>query len=350
MRRTDRGMEVRYAMLLLMPVLAVAGCSGAGDDGEATGEPVAQVSLARAATGDVAQTITIYGEIERSGRAQVVLGAPMEAIVERIDAPAGATVAAGGIVARLRPSPASRAQLQAAKTDASAAAAALSRAERLRADGLASDADVEAARARSAAASALAASLAERRSALLLRAPGAGFVDAVAASPGELVQPGSIVATITRSGNAQARFGIDPARARSIAAGFPLEIHAGDGSPPFAVPIKSVSPVASAQTRLASVVADIPASHGLTAGLPLSARIVTRASRRTVSVPYAALLDDGGQPYVFVVIRGVAHRRDVRIGADDGQAVAILSGVREGDMVVIDGGTGIEDGMKVRSR
>lgn len=341
---------MRYAILCLLPMFMLTGCSGTSDESEATSDPVAQVSLARAVIGDVAQTITVYGEVERSGGTQVVLAAPMEAIVEQIDAPAGSKIAAGQVVARLRPSPASRAQLQAAEADSSAAKQALARAERLRNDGLASDAEVEAARARSIAASALRASLVERSSALTLRAPGAGFVDSIAANTGDMVQPGGVVAALVRTGRAKARFGIDPALVHGLAAGMQLEIHPSDNSPAFTVAIESVSPVASVQTRLASMLADIPASHGLSAGLPLSARVVTQASRKAVSIPYAALLDDGGQPFVFVVIKDVAHRRDVKVGADDGRAVAILSGVQEGDMVVTAGGTGIEDGMKVRTQ
>ncbi|MFX9246791.1 HlyD family efflux transporter periplasmic adaptor subunit, partial [Acinetobacter baumannii] len=84
-------------------------------------------------------------------------------------------------------------------------------------------------------------------------APHAGYVDTTGASAGDLVQPGTVIATLSRVGAVKARFGIDPALARNLAPGSPIEIHPGDGSPPFTVPIASISPVAHAQTRLASV-------------------------------------------------------------------------------------------------
>jgi RND family efflux transporter MFP subunit len=336
--------------ILAAAMLALAGCSGSSGETEQGADPVALVSLAKAGTGDISQTVTLYGEIERGGDSQVVLSAPVEATVVGIEAPAGSAVAAGQIIARLRPSPASLAQYRAASADAVAAGQALARAQRLRADGLGSDAEVEAARSRSAAASALLASLGERNAALILRAPHAGFVDSTGASTGDLVQPGVVVATISRAGGAKARFGIDPARLRGLSAGMPLEIHPGDGSSPFTVPIASISPVAHAQTRLASILVDIPASQGLAAGQPLSARVVTQSTQAAVTIPYAALLDDGGQPFVFVVNGGIARRRDVRIGANDGKTVAVLDGVREGDMILTAGGTAVEDGMKVRTR
>lgn len=339
---------MKYAIPTLMLMLATTGCSSTRDGAATTSEPAALVALAQARTSDVAQTMTIYGEIERSGDTQIALTAPVEAVVEQIVVPAGAAVTAGQIVARLRPSPASREQLHTAQAEARAAELALARAERLRKDGLSSDAEVESARARSVAVSALNASLRERNSALMLRATVAGFVDSVAASPGDLVQPGTAIATLTRSDRTRARFGIDPARVSTLVTDMPIEIHPSDNSPSFTVPIASVSPLVSAQTRLASILADIPASRGLAAGLPLSAKVVTQASRQTVSVPYAALLDDGGQPFVFVVTKDIAHRHDVTVGAINGPTAAILSGVQEGDMVVTSGSTALEDGTKVR--
>ncbi len=337
--------------IFLLPILlALAACSGGSTEETGDVTPVALVSLGKAANGDIAQSVTLYGEIERGGDSQIVLAAPVEATVISIDAPVGTAVAAGVIVARLRASPVSQAQARAAAADATAAQQALARAQRLRTDGLASDADVEAAKSRAAATSALTASFNQRNADLTLRAPHAGYVDTTGASAGDLVQPGVAIVTLSRAGMVKARFGIDPTLARSLAQGSAIEIHPGDGSPHFLVPIASISPVANAQTRLGSILVDIPAQRGLAAGQPLSARVVTRASRAAVTVPYPALLDDGGQPFVYVVKDGVAHRRDVETGASDGTSAAIRRGVSAGDLVIIDGSTAVEDGMKVRTK
>lgn len=341
---------MKRLQLLLPLVMALAACSGSGADQGATAEPVALVKLAKATTGDIAQSVTLYGEVDRGGDSQIVLAAPIEATIVSIDAPAGSAVTIGQTIARLRASPASKAQLRAASADAAAASQALARAQRLRADGLASDADVEAARARSAAASALIAAFNQRRADLTLRAPHAGFVDATGASTGDLVQPGTAIATLSRSGALKARFGIDPALVGSLAPGNPIEIQPSNAAPPFTAQIASISPVAQVQTRLATVLVAIPAGQGLAAGQPLSARVLTRGAHAAITVPYAALLDDGGQPFVFVVKQGVARRRDVTVGASDGSIAAILKGVAEGEPVIVDGTTGVEDGMKVRTR
>ena len=67
-----------------------------------------------------------------------------------------------------------------------------------------------------------------------------------------------------------------------------------------------------------------------------------------VSVPYVALLDDGGQPFVFIVKNGIAHRRDVVVANEGEDGVSLTSGITVGEQVVTAGGTGLEDGIKVR--
>lgn len=332
----------------LVTLAACSASDGAGDDAAAA--PVALVSLAPATQGRIAQTVELFGEVERGGANQSVLSAPVEATVESIAISPGDAVRTGEVIARMRPSPGTRAQADAAAAQARAAAQSLARAMRLKADGLASDADVEAARAASAAASAQATALSRQEAGLVLRAPRSGYVVTLGANPGNLVPPGTAVATISSGGAPVGRFGIDPETAAKLSPGMPVEVSGAAGGATIAATIASISPVADPQTRLATVIVRLPAGQGLAAGQTLTARVPVAESDDAVTIPYAALLDDGGQPFVYVVEQGVAHRRDVITGATDGARVAVLKGVSAGQQVVTAGGTGVEDGMKVRTR
>ena len=185
---------------------------------------------------------------------------------------------------------------------------------------------------------------------LTLRARAAGTVESVPVNPGDLVAAGSTVATLVRSGAGRAGFGIDPAAATRIRPGTRIRVGAASGRPTLTVPVESIDLTADPQTRLASLYARIPAQAGLGAGQPLTAQVPLAASTDAITVPYAALLDDGGQPYVYVVKGGVAHRHDVVTGPSNGQRIAIEKGVAPGEKVVTAGGTALEDGMKVRTK
>lgn len=330
--------------------LAVLGGCSAGSGDASGGDPVALVTLGVAQKGAVAETVTLYGAVEAGPEAQYVLAAPVEALVAAVDAPAGSAVRAGQIVVRLQPSPTSRADFAKAIADARTANAALARTRRLRADGLASDADVEAARAAAAAADALKASVDTRSADLNLRARDTGHVDSATVRPGDMVAAGATVATLSRAGDLRARFGTAPAVARKLGPGAMLRIAPAGGGEPFDVPILSVNPAVDPQTRLASVYAAVAAGHGIAPGQPLSAQAPVAAASNALTIPYAALFDDGGQPYAYVVEAGVAHRRDVATGPSSGDRIVITQGLSAGDKVVTAGGTAVEDGMKVRTK
>jgi RND family efflux transporter MFP subunit len=328
--------------------LLASACSGAGETDNAA-EPIALVRLAPATQGASAQQITLYGAAESGPSGRLALVSPAEAKVVAIDAPVGTPTKAGQVVVRLAASPTMRAEAARAASDASAASKALARAMRLRADGLMSDADVETARAAAASAGALRASFDARAGDLTLRAAAAGVVDNVAVAPGELLQPGAAVASITRMGDVRVRFGVDADTARSIRLGMTLRIAGAGGRPPVSIAVESISPVVDPQTRLASVFGRAPAGSGIVAGQTLTA-VIDIDRGPGLSIPYSALLDDAGQSYVYVVAGSVAHRRDVVTQPASGDRVTILKGVRPGDQVVVEGGTALEDGMKVRTK
>ena len=331
-------------------LLLLAACSGGGDSTGQAPTPTALVTLGQATEGSIAETVKLYGVAEAGPAGSLALSAPTEGIVARIAAPVGTRVARGQLVVQLSPAPNTRLDLSRASADARAADAAYARAKRLRADGLTGDSEVETARAAAQSADATLASFRGRAGSLALKAPASGYVASVANNPGDLVQAGASIAVITSANGLRARFGADPTIAGALSPGGSIRISATGGRAPVSVPIQSIDPVVNPNTRLQSVFATLPPSFGAGPGEMLQGEVATQTQGRAVTIPYTALLDDGGQPYVYVVINGVAHRRDVQPGPTGGDRVAIVKGVSAGDQVVTDGGTAVEDGMKVRTK
>jgi multidrug efflux pump subunit AcrA (membrane-fusion protein) len=65
------------------------------------------------------------------------------------------------------------------------------------------------------------------------------------------------------------------------------------------------------------------------------------------AIPLSAVMERQGAKGVLVVAKGVAQFRPVSLGLRDGQRVAVLEGVKEGEMVIVNP-AGIEPGKKVR--
>jgi HlyD family secretion protein len=75
--------------------------------------------------------------------------------------------------------------------------------------------------------------------------------------------------------------------------------------------------------------------QGLGHGYAVEAQIVTWSGEDVLKVPSSALFREGSDWAVFLASNGVAELRKVEIGHDNGQNAEILSGLSEGDMVVL---------------
>lgn len=85
-------------------------------------------------------------------------------------------------------------------------------------------------------------------------------------------------------------------------------------------------------------------------GYRVEAAIVTWESDDVVQVPVASLFRSGGQWAVFRVEGGRARLTSVEVGRDNGRMAQVLSGLRDGDSVVLYPGETLSDGTRVQRR
>src|SRR5204862_6362864 len=83
------------------------------------------------------------------------------------------------------------------------------------------------------------------------------------------------------------------------------------------------------------------------AGTPVQVDIDAEQHTNVVLVPAAALVRDGEQTAVFTVMGDKAQRRPVQAGLTDGSDLEIVSGLKAGEMVIVEGQNGLPDAAKV---
>ncbi len=339
-------MRLLTATCLAMLAASLAGCSSDPAD-ENAAKPVASIQTAIAASGSVAQTVPLYGIAEPASGAETAITVPAEARLTHLLVTNGMHVDAGQTIATMSASPASQLEAAKAGVDAATSAAALARTKRLRADGLASDADLEAAQSAAHAAALTRDNLAARIGKLTLRAPLRGNVEGLTAHEGDLVPMGTTLARVVSGNRLRARFGISPALARSLHAGMPLAIMQRTRDTRLMTTVQSVDPVIDPATRQASLIALLPAGNAVSPGEIVEASVDIAGADSGVTVPYAALIDEGGESFVYVIENGVAHRRPVTVAQATDTMLAITKGLKSGERVAISGGTALDEGMKV---
>jgi RND family efflux transporter MFP subunit len=85
----------------------------------------------------------------------------------------------------------------------------------------------------------------------------------------------------------------------------------------------------------------------LAAGTPVQVDIDAEQHTNVVIIPAAALVREGEETAVFVAIGDKAQRRPVQIGLSDGTDIEIVSGLKAGEMVIVDGQAGLPDDAKI---
>ncbi len=169
-----------------------------------------------------------------------------------------------------------------------------------------------------------------------IRAPFDGIVVKRMADVGTLVGPDTAVFTVASIARVRAVAYVpatdavlidDTARANLS---FP-----GSGIAPIQTPLARVGGAVNPMTQEVRVEAHID----LPAGLPASSYVrfnLTLKSRTNVRVVPGKALHVAGKPHHLYIYRnGICHLVAVKTGADDGNKVEILSGVKPGDKVVV---------------
>lgn len=116
----------------------------------------------------------------------------------------------------------------------------------------------------------------------------------------------------------------------------------------FAGTIESVS-AKSDDAHTYPVEISLPNSkeHPLKAGMFASVAFAGLSDGRVLTVPREALLGSFKAPQVFVVENGAAHLRDIVVSREVDRSLEVLSGLGEGDTVVVNGQNNLKENIPV---
>lgn len=341
-------------LTLSATALMLAACGG---DGEAApgqgrpggaGRPVPAVETALAATGDVAREVSVSGVVEpiRTVGVNSQLGGAVTAVtVEE-----GALVQRGQILARLDDRELA-AQEASAEATYNVAEAAFERAEQLRGRQVITIGEYERDRTAFAAAAAQLDQIRTRRGYATVRAPVAGVVLEKRVEAGDAVGTQTRLFTIGDVSTMVVRVAVSELDVVELSAGSPAAVLL-DAYPGRQLNgrIRRIFPAADPATRLVPVEVALESRDAAIARPGFLARVLFQlgAKQDVVLVPASAVVSGTGSEAVFVVENGRALRRTVETGATSQGQVEIVSGLRQGEAVVVSGSSTLRDGSEVR--
>lgn len=175
-----------------------------------------------------------------------------------------------------------------------------------------------------------------------VRAPVSGLIVARTVVLGQIVSPGTPLFRLVRQGALELNAQVPESDLPGLAPGQTAQVSFSDLGE-VTGRVRIVTPVVDPQTRVALARISLPFRAGVRPGMFGTARIAL-ASAPTVVVPQTAIVYRGAASGVFVLDSGNHARfRAVQTGARIGNDVAV-TGVNDGERVVIDGAGFLGDG------
>lgn len=110
------------------------------------------------------------------------------------------------------------------------------------------------------------------------------------------------------------------------------------GEEPFAGTIVTISPAADSQSNTFPITIEIPnGEHKLKPGMFAEIKLALETKENVLVLSKQAVIDSGDKKYVYVVQDNKAIQTEIATGVEDDTRVEVLSGIKDGDDIVLTG-------------
>ncbi|HST45925.1 MAG TPA: efflux RND transporter periplasmic adaptor subunit, partial [Luteimonas sp.] len=343
----------RVSLLRCCLLLAGVGVlSACGEDGEAgagnrTGaEQAAVVTTAVVALQRFSDRIDALGTVK--ARESVDITAKVSETVQQVHFESGDAVAAGAPLVTLSGQQ-QQAGLAAAEAAALEAQQLYARQESLASQQLIARAAFDAQRATRDSARAQVSEIQANLRDRVIRAPFAGVLGIRQVSPGALVTPGTVVATLDDIARVYVDFPVPEAQFANVVSGQRL-VASGTAYPGrrFEGTVGLVDSRIDAATRAVTVRGEFANPERLLRPGMLLRVALERAPREALLVPEIAVVQVGQQTFVYrVKADQTVEQAAIRVGTRTDGKVEIVDGLAVGDRIVVDGTGKLRPGMAI---
>jgi HlyD family secretion protein len=169
--------------------------------------------------------------------------------------------------------------------------------------------------------------------------------------PGETPPSGAPIITVMDTSSLLAKLHIAQGAAQQLKTGGSAELTVPGVEDPQQATIALISPALDPGSTTVEVWLKLANPRGrFKVGTPVHVVLRGHTIQNATQVPVGAILpaDDSSTNVLVVGSDGAAHKKPVKVGMRTTEKVQILSGVSASDMVVTEGGYGLDEGTKVK--
>ncbi len=180
-----------------------------------------------------------------------------------------------------------------------------------------------------------------------VKTPVAGVVSVRNAKTGAIASgSGQPMFTVIRDGQIELVADVSETDILKMRVGQKAKITVAGGAASLNGSIRLISPIVDPQTRLGAVHIAIDDDNGARAGMYGSAEIILAEATGT-ALPLSAITTSKNRTTTRLVKDGVVKQVDITTGIQDGAYIQVVSGLKEGDVVVAKAGAFVRDGDRI---
>jgi multidrug efflux pump subunit AcrA (membrane-fusion protein) len=179
--------------------------------------------------------------------------------------------------------------------------------------------------------------------------PISGVVVAKHTEVGSTATPGTPLLTIEDGSHYRLEVAVEESQLGKIGMGHRARLRVDAlGADDLEGAVSEITPAADPMSRSYTVKVDLPARQSVRSGLYGAARFAS-GQKQAILIPQKAVAYRGQLAGVFVVDdAGVARLRLIKTGKTYGENVEALSGLNDGERVVVDGVADVKDGARIQ--
>jgi len=360
LRRWTTLASVLASVLIVVAIAAFSGLFGSGSQGDAAAagpaeiKGTATVTTTEATQGSLSPTALAYGTVSSSPDHTFVIALQHDGVFKSVDVHDGDPVRTGQTLVTVTNAPANTSAYEQAQSAVNFATQDLARVQRMFNEQLATNDQLGT--ARKALADAQLQLEAQRKlgageAVETIRAPFDGVITGLMAVPGDKVQAGTTIATVSSRSDVVVQLNIEPEDAAKLKPGAAVKLASPFlGSQEIDAKLTSVGANVDPKSFLVKAVAQVPAAAGahLTLGTTLVAHIDLPA-QQGILVPRTALLEDDSGSYIFTISEDTAHKQNVKVLAETND-MALIDNFDPalGTKVVVSGNAELDDDTPVQ--
>ena len=181
-----------------------------------------------------------------------------------------------------------------------------------------------------------------------IKSPINGTVETMDLKLGQVAGPGVTGINIVNDNSLKIKANVPESYAASVRVGNTVKVVVPDAKDSVTATINFAAKAIDPVSRSFPVEVKLPSRATLRPNMTAVLRIADYTNKNAITVPVKAVQQSESGDYVYINVNGVAKRAPIKQGAISGGSVEVLSGLKAGDEVIVDGVADVDEGDKVR--